>query len=135
MKVNPTSNIPTKTSTAEEWRYWYMACKKSFGKKVARDLFVRAWAKRGSDKANINSLRDYMSGEGVKIETSILGNITDFADDIGDTIGGIFNAGKIAIYAVGGIIIVGLGIFVFSIARKPAAAIGAVTGLRKGGAK
>ena len=55
MKADPTKDIPLQTSKPEEWMNWHEGLKSKYGKKVANQLFLKAWHTRGNSNDN-NSL-------------------------------------------------------------------------------
>lgn len=114
-------NIPTKTSSDGEWLEWYKLMKSSFGKKTARIRFVNAWNKRGGkdSTANTNNLRTEMEKDGVVIESGVIGTITDFGVDVVDGISDAFSIGKYATITIGVILVAGLAMIVYGIAKQP----------------
>jgi hypothetical protein len=106
MKINPSKNVPTKTSNDEDWINWHKALKSRYGKKDANYVFVKAYSKIGSKDANTGNLRDYLKDVGIDIEAnSLLGTIRDGAYDTLDTVGDVFKVGG---YVAAGIIAVPL---------------------------
>ena len=133
MKTNPSEFIPTMRSEDNEWITWHKSLKSTFGKNTANQVFLKAWNARKSSTANTHELRDYLDSQGITIETNLLGKVTDTAGGIGDSIGDFLKIGKYALYAVGGIIILSLGMLLINVARKPAEIIGSATqGAAKG---
>ncbi len=133
MKVNPTTNIPSKSSTDGVWIQWHKELKSNFGKKVANSLWSKAWTKRGSDSANTNTLRSYMEDNGVKVETSTVAALIDSGYDILDNIGDVFTMGKYVSIAVIIIILGGAAMLIFNIAKNPIGAANAAANLKSGG--
>jgi hypothetical protein len=45
MSVNdPSKNIPTASSSDEQWIAWHKKLKKPFNKKIANEVFLYAWS-------------------------------------------------------------------------------------------
>jgi hypothetical protein len=118
-KVDVVNSIPTYNSTTMAWIEWHKGLKDNFGKKQANSLWLKAWKIRGSAKLSTSDLRNYLEKQGLKMDTSAWDKVIDFGDDIGDSIGAAFSAGRIVSISLGVIIIGGLGMLVFNIARKP----------------
>jgi len=134
-KNNPLINEPSVNTSASGWIQWHKDCKSTFGKKTANSLFLAFWAKRGATNSNANThdLRAYAEDQGFRIEGDAIAGVIDGVYDVADTFGDIFKIGKYATIAVGVIIIGGLGMLVFSIAKQPFKAISAAASLRTGG--
>ena len=79
MRADPSVNIPTASSSSENWIQWHKELKRLFGKKTANSLWVFAWAKRGGKnaEANTSKTRVYMKGQGVNIDTTKLNEAFD----------------------------------------------------------
>ena len=79
MRADPSVNIPTASSSSENWIQWHKELKRVFGKKTANSLWVFAWAKRGGKnaEANTSTTRVYMKGQGVNIDTTKLNEAFD----------------------------------------------------------
>lgn len=79
MKADPSVNIPTASSSSENWIQWHKELKRVFGKKTANSLWVFAWAKRGGKnaEANTSKTRVYMKSQGVNIDTTKLNEAFD----------------------------------------------------------
>lgn len=79
MRADPSVNIPTASSSSENWIQWHKELKRVFGKKTANSLWVFAWAKRGGKnaEANTSKTRVYMKGQGVNIDTTKLNEAFD----------------------------------------------------------
>lgn len=95
-KIDPSRSIPTRASEAQSWIQWHKDLKKALGKKSANSIWVYAWQKRGGidAPANTNSLREYMSSQGVDIEKTSMAALTDFGEDIVSGFGNLLSAGK-----------------------------------------
>ena len=136
MRVDPRKNIPTKTSTAGAWIQWHKEMKSNFPKGIANSEFQKAWTKRGATLANTRELREYMDGEGVKVEPdTIASSLYDVAGDFVDSIGELFTIGKWATITVMVIVIGSVGLLAFNIARKPIESARAFAEIKGGGAK
>jgi hypothetical protein len=103
-RLDPSKNIPTRSSEAQDWISWHKSLKRMFGKKTANELWVYAWSKRGGVDSNANTgrLRDYMGGQGVDVQRTTLDAIRDTGVSIIDT---TLTIGKWAL--IGGGVIVG----------------------------
>jgi len=79
MRADPSVNIPTASSSSENWIQWHKELKRVFGKKTANSLWVFAWAKRGGKNAegNTSKTRVYMKSQGVNIDTTKLNEAFD----------------------------------------------------------
>lgn len=118
-KVDVVNSIPTYSATVLDWIEWHKGLKSNFGKKMANSLFLKAWKIRGSSKLNTSELRTYLNTQGIKMDTNAWDKLVDFGGDISDSIGGAFQGGKIVSITLGVILLGGLGLLVFNIARKP----------------
>jgi hypothetical protein len=118
-KVDVVNSIPTYNATVLDWIEWHKGLKSNFGKKMANSLFLKAWKIRGSSKLNTGDLRTYLNSQGIKMDTNAWDKLVDFGGDVSDSIGGTFQAGKIVSITLGVILLGGLGLLVFNIARKP----------------
>jgi hypothetical protein len=105
MKIDPSLNIPTASSKAEEWIAWHKDLKKVFGKKKANSIWIFAWAKRGgiNSPANTNMLSAYIEPQGIDV-TRTSGE--QIAESITEIVGGIFTFGKILF--IGGLATAGI---------------------------
>jgi len=95
-KVDPSINIPTASSEAQDWIQWHKELKAFFNKKEANSIWVYAWSRRGGEdsSANTGRLRDYMSSQGIDIQRTRLDAIQDAASDVFGGIGDVLNAVK-----------------------------------------
>lgn len=118
MKIN-VLDIPIKGSTDSAWLTWWKGLKQQFGKKVAQQEFLKAWATRGDDDANTTTLRQTLAKDGVKIDTGVFGSIADSTEGFIDSIGNALDIGKYFIYAIGGVLVIGIGIGVYSFVKNP----------------
>jgi hypothetical protein len=105
MKIDPSLNIPTASSKAEEWIAWHKDLKKVFGKKKANSIWIFAWAKRGgiNSPANNNMLSAYIEPQGIDVTRTGFGEISE---SISEIVGGIFTFGKILL--IGGLATAGI---------------------------
>jgi hypothetical protein len=128
-KVDVVNSIPTYNATVLDWIEWHKGLKSNFGKKMANSLFLKAWRIRGNSKLNTSELRTYLNGQGIKMDTNAWDKLVDFGGGISDSIGGAFQGGKIVSITLGVILLGGLGLLVFNIARKPNETIRLATAL------
>lgn len=122
------TNVPLATSSSTVWMEWHKALKSQFGKKKANELFLMAWDKRagaGSD-ASTTALREYLTDNGLEISTTGFEDAADFGSSVGDSLGGIFTGGKYLIIGLGVILVGGLAMTVFNIAKQPVKAAASV---------
>jgi len=105
MKIDPSKNIPTASSNAEEWIQWHKDLKKMFGKKKANSIWILAWSKRGGQDspANTNMLSKYIEPEGIDVTRTSLEQI---GESFTEVVSGIFTFGKILI--IGGLATAGI---------------------------
>lgn len=131
----PQNNIPTRSSGGDEWASWYMSLKSNFGRKKSNEIFLKAWKIiADKDKANTEYLRDVLESEGkIKLQGSSIDSIVDLGGDIGDNLGDIFTASKWLGITMGGIVVLGIGLLIYNIARKPEIVVGAAVKAAKGG--
>lgn len=119
-------NIPTNSSSDVVWISWYDALRKTFGKKRANALFTANWdAQNGfSSDANTSDLRKHLKDKGgLEIAGSTLGEVKDQLIGIGNFFGDTFVIGKYFGVALGVIVVGGIGMLVYNIAKKPESAI------------
>lgn len=135
--IDPSTDIPNKGSSADEWIQWMTDLVSAVGVKDAKPRFITAWKYRGSSSANTNVLRTFLkSNYGITIDESIFDSVVDAGDSVMDTIGGVFNFGKYTTYAVIGIIVITGGIALYNIAMSSVSiaktGIGAAAGAKGG---
>lgn len=123
-KADVVNSIPSYNANFEEWIQWHKDLKSNFGKKVANSLWVKAWKIRGVDSANTNELRTYMDKQGVKIDKSAWDSVVDAGADITDAFGTAFQVTKFVGIGLAVIVVGGLGMIIFNLAKDPAKAIG-----------
>ena len=127
MKVDPALNIPNQQSAGSQWIEWHKELKAYFGIRQANALWLKNWHKQGNTfNANTAELRDYLSNNGIKIEGNIFSDAYDLAMTPFDAIADFLKIGKYAAIGVGVIILGGLALTVYNIAKKPNATIGAL---------
>jgi len=135
-KFNPIENIPRLESTQEEWISWHKSLKSNFGLQNANALWVKAWKKYGSPGANTNDLRTYLSKQGIEVNKDAWQSIVDKGVGISDYIGSYFQVAKYMGIALGVIVIAGIGMTIYNIAKNPignASKVGKAMVLKKGG--
>ena len=119
-------NLPKYNSSDSVWITWYDALKSKFGRKKANSLFTANWdAQDGSNSdANTTTLRQHLEKEGkLDIKGSFAGEVKDKAFDVANFFGDYFTVGKYLGIGLGVILVGGLGLFVYNIARKPESAV------------
>ena len=126
-KFDPSQNIPQSNSDSEQWTQWHKALKSNFGKQTANSLWVKAWKKRGSPAANSHDLRTYLDKNGVKLSTSTWDDIVDTGAGAFDFWGTYVKAGQWMVIGVGVIVVGGLGMIIYNLAKNPAENIGLAT--------
>lgn len=126
MKTDVRLNEPSITSDAAQWIQWHKDLVDTFGKKTANSLFLAFWTKRKSSGANTTELRTYAQSQGFSIEGTAISGIIDGAYGFVDSIGDIFQVGKYVGIGVVVILVGGLGLLVYNVARNPAGTISAV---------
>ena len=119
-------NITSNTSSDVVWISWYDALRKTFGRKKANALFTANWdAQNGfTSDANTSDLRSHLKDKGgIEIAGSTLGEVKDKLIGVGDFFGDAFSIGRYFGIALGVIVVGGLGLFVYNVARKPESAV------------
>lgn len=117
-------SMPNFQSKDFEWINWYEKINGRYGRQDSARLFMAAWRKRGSKDANTYQLRKVLSEDGINISEGVLNEIADLGGGISDSFGNIMKIGKYAAFAVGGILILGLGLLVYNVAKNPSALVG-----------
>lgn len=130
MKNTILLNEPSVTSSDSDWIQWHKDLKSYFGKKTANSLFMAYWQKRSGTtyKSNTTELRRYAASQGMKVEGQILSGIIDSSYDFVDGIGDILKVGKTATIVIVVILVGGLGMAIFNIAKEPFKAMSAARG-------
>lgn len=118
---NPTKIIPNKQSSSQSWIQWHKAMKSRYGKKQANALFVKAWDMRAGtgSSASTNELREYMKSNDVVLDTTSFEDVIDTTNTGLDFIGDFFTLGKYMTIGVGVIVVGGLGLLIYNIAKNP----------------
>jgi len=124
--VKALKTMPTFKSKDIEWINWYKQISDTYGRADAARIFIGTWTKRGSNEANTIELRKLVSKDGINIDDSIWNKVADLGGGISDAFGSAMKVGKVTAYVVGGILVLGLGMFVFNLAKTP-------TNLTRGG--
>ena len=134
---DPIENIPTNASTQEEWISWYKTLKSNFGAQNANALWVKGWKRYGgSPNANTHELRIYMEKQGIKIDKDYFQSVFDNGVGFADFIGSGFQVARYMGIALGVIIVGGLGLVIYNLAKDPARNVGIAlkaAALKKGG--
>lgn len=127
IKVDPETNIPTRSSQAAEWINWHKELRAYFGKTAANALFLKAWNLRGgkSSDANTDDLRAYLRDNGIEIDKSLTASVVDTAEGAFDKISGIFHIGQTTALVVGAAILIPVVILLINVARRPEVVVGA----------
>ena len=123
-KTDPTTNIPKYNSKSEDWIQWHKDLRQNFGKKIANSLWIKAWRIRGNSSANTSDLRKYLKGEGIKIDEGAWDTVVDFGVGVSDAFGTVFQVTKFVGIGLAVIIVGGVGMIVYNLAKDPAKAIG-----------
>jgi hypothetical protein len=118
------NSIPGFGAKSEQWIVFHKDLKSNFGKKTANSIWVKAWGLKGNSDANNSSLRDYLDKNNIKISTSRWDDVTDFGGDALDFFGDIFTVAKWGGIALGVILLGGLAMTVYNIAKNPAQSAG-----------
>ena len=119
-------NIPTRNQSDVVWIAWYDALRKQFGRKKANALYSANWdAQNGSNSdANTRDLREHLKNKGkLEISGGFTGELKDKVFDVGNFFGDYLTVGKYLGIALGVIVVGGLGLFIYNIARKPETAV------------
>jgi hypothetical protein len=124
--VKALKTMPTFKSKDIEWINWYNQIKGRYGRSDSARIFISTWTKRGSKEANTIELRKLVSADGISIDDSVWNKVADLGGGISDSFGNIMKVGKVTAFVVGGILVLGLGMFVLNLAKTP-------TNLTKGG--
>lgn len=132
MKADVTRAIPPFGAQSEQWIQFHKDLKSNFGKRVANSLWVKAWSIRGNSKANTGDLRSHLEDNGIKIDKSKWDSIVDMGGDFSDTIGDIFTTTKWVGIGLSIIIVGGLAMLVFNIAKNPIEAAKTAVKLKTG---
>src|ERR1035437_9625235 len=104
--------MPTATSKDVVWINWYNELKSEVGRNEAAIIFLKVWEKRGSSDANTRALRKLLDSDGISVDESVFNKAADLGGSISDSLSDVFKTGKVVTFAVIGISIIGLGLFV-----------------------
>ena len=124
MLIDASTDIPTLASGSSAWQQWHSELVSDFGRKQANSLFMKAWGIRGNSAANTLPLRTYLKGYGITLDESAWDKVVDTGGSIADTFGDVFKVGKYMGIGLGVIVLGGLAMIVYSIAKSPGEAIG-----------
>jgi hypothetical protein len=135
MKIDPSKKIPTASSSGASWVQWHKDLVDIFGKKKANSIWVYAWSKRGgkTSPANTSSLRQYMSENGVSVDTTTLSSLGDSIDSVFEGIGNFATVTGYVIIGVGAVSFLLLAKALYGLTKDPnktieqALRVGAVT--------
>lgn len=119
-------NIPTNNSSDVVWISWYDALRKQFGKKKANALFTANWdAQNGfNSDANSSDLRTHLKDKGgIEISGGVLGETKDRLLDVGNFFGDYFTVGKYLGIGLAVIVVGGVGLFIYNLAKDPDKAV------------
>ena len=127
MKANPVLSVPKHGETqAQVWAEWYRQLRSNFGRQVSNQLFIKAWSVRGTSSANQPLLRDELRKGGLTLDTSAWDKLVDTGGGVADYFGDIFSLGKYTAFALVIILVAGVGLTVYNIARRPGETAGTV---------
>ena len=85
-------DMPTRSSTSEQWKLWHQAIKKEFGRDRANNLWLDAWEMRGNTEANDEELRLYLKKQGISLEKDFSDAVVDFGAGIVEGIGDFYES-------------------------------------------
>ncbi len=132
MKVDP-RKLPQQGDTPDIWKSWYESLNQNFGKKNANSLFVKWWKMRGKNTSTTSEFREYLKKNGISISTSSWDDVVDAGSGVGDFFGDIFTVNKYLGMGLAVIVVSGIGLAVYNLARKPAESAGVAFKAYKGG--
>ena len=118
-KTDPTNSIPSASSNSAAWIEWHKVLKENYGKKIANQLWLKAWNLRGSTSVSDNALREYMKKNGIEIPATWGQKISDAGVGVVDEALGIFHMGHTALVVVGVVVIVPVAILLINLALHP----------------
>ena len=135
MKIDPSKKIPTASSSGASWVQWHKDLVDIFGKKKANSIWVYAWSKRGgkTSPANTTALRQYMSENGVSVDTTTLSSLGDSIDSVFEGIGNFATVTGYVIIGVGAVSFLLLAKALYGLTKDPnktieqALRVGAIT--------
>jgi len=126
-KASVIDSIPSMNSKFEDWIQWHKNLKAQFGKKLANSEWIKGWKIRGSSSANKTGLREYLADEGIQIDESAWDEVMDLGVGVTDFFGDVFSVGKYVTLGIVVIVVGGLAMLVFNIAKNPAENVGLAT--------
>jgi hypothetical protein len=121
MKIDPSKKIPTASSSGASWVQWHKDLVDVFGKKKANSIWVYAWSKRGgkTSPANTTALRQYMSENGVSVDTTTLSSMGDSIDSVFEGIGNFATVTGYVIIGVGAVSFLLLAKALYGLTKDP----------------
>ena len=121
MKIDPSKKIPTASSSGASWVQWHKDLVDIFGKKKANSIWVYAWSKRGgkTSPANTTALRQYMSENGVSVDTTTLSSMGDSIDSVFEGIGNFATVTGYVIIGVGAVSFLLLAKALYGLTKDP----------------
>jgi hypothetical protein len=121
MKIDPSKKIPTASSSGASWVQWHKDLVDIFGKKKANSIWVYAWSKRGgkTSPANTTALRQYMSENGVSVDTTTLSSMGDSIDSVFEGIGNFATVTGYVIIGVGAVSFLLLARALYGLTKDP----------------
>lgn len=123
-KSNVVNSIPSYNAKFEDWIQFHKELQSNFGKRNANSLWIKAWKIRGNSSANTNELRTYMEKQGIKFDKSAWDSLVDVGDSVTDAFGTVFQVTKFVGIGLAVIVVGGLGMMIFNLAKSPAKNIG-----------
>ena len=127
MSATQCLNLPGEMSSIGTWMHWHKALKGCVGRSKANDLFLQLW-----DKNNLSTtieLRKYMEENGVDMDKSALNRLTDTGAGIVNWVGTGFEIGGYAAVGILVILVGGVGMIVFNMAKSPEGSARLVAGV------
>ncbi len=118
--ILPINEIPDKSSDATAWMQFHQDLKSRYGLRTANSIWVMAWQKYGSTSiigVSNKGLRDYMSRQGVTLDESFAAQAQDLAGGVFGKLGELFKIGEYGIILTGGVLLFGVALIVYRLAR------------------
>ena len=123
LSSNVLLSIPKKSSTSDLWINWHKQLVDAMGLQNANAYFMYDWQKNGNDDANSAELREYLKQNGLVLDSSnLIGALADFGYSVKDKVSSLLSIGTTGIVVVGGILVVGLAMIIYNVARNPVGA-------------
>ena len=107
--------IPTQRSSATTWIQWHKSLKKCVGKSNANQLWMLNFEKEVPDTTL--EMREYMRGQGVDLDRDVADRLTDFGSGVYNWFGGAFDVASYTTIALLIVIVGGLGMMIYNIAK------------------